>query len=75
MLTTSKNMLQEEWVQSWLDKLTPKQKALVIDVLKDGNKRRAPTPAAMQEANAAVTPGDPKYANFLFYSQSRAKAC
>ena len=70
MLTASKNILQEEWVQCWLDKLTPKQKALVIDVLKDGNKRRAPTQAAMQEANAAVTPGGLKYTSFIFPEQS-----
>lgn len=54
MLTASKNILQEEWVQRWLDKLTPKQQALVIEVLKDGNKRRNPTPAAMQEADAVL---------------------
>ncbi len=58
MLTASKNILHEEWVQCWLDKLTPKQKALVIDVLKEGSKRQIPTQAAMQEANAAVTPGE-----------------
>ena len=55
MLTASKNILQEEWVQRWLDKLTPKQQALVIEVLKDTNKFRKPTPAAMQEADAIVT--------------------
>lgn len=60
MLTASENILQEEWVQCWLDKLTPKQKSLVIDVLKDVDKHRAPTQAAMQEANAAVTPGSLK---------------
>lgn len=55
MLTASKNILQEEWVQCWLDKLTPKQKTLVIEVLKDGHQRRIPTQAAVQEANAVVT--------------------
>ncbi len=55
MLTASKNILQEEWVQRWLDKLTPKQQALVIEVLKDGNKSRQPTSAAVQEADAIVT--------------------
>lgn len=54
MLTASKNILQEEWVQCWLDKLTPKQKTLVIEVLKDGHQRRTPTQGAVQEANAVV---------------------
>lgn len=42
MLTASKNLLQEDWVQCWLDKLTPKQKTLVIEVLEDFNKYRKP---------------------------------
>lgn len=65
MLTASKNILQEEWVQCWLDKLTPKQKALVIEVLKDGNKGRKPTQAAMQEANAVVTHSEQKTATSI----------
>ena len=60
MLTASKNILQEEWVKCWLDKLTPKQKTLVIEVLKDGYQRRTPTQAAVQEANAVVSHCDPK---------------
>ena len=54
MLTASNQILQEEWVQRWLDKLTPKQQALVIEVLKDGNKHRKTSLAAVQEANAVV---------------------
>lgn len=54
MLTASNNILQEEWVQRWLDKLTPKQQALVIEVLEDGNKRRKPTQAAIAQADAVV---------------------
>lgn len=69
MLTASKNILQEEWVQSWLDKLSPKQKTLVIEVLKDGNQRRSPTQAARQEANAVVTHCDPKATTSLFPSK------
>jgi len=65
MLTASKNILQEEWVQCWLDKLTPKQKALVIEVLKDGNQRRSRTQAAVQEANAVVTHSDSKAATSI----------
>ena len=37
MLTASNKIMQEEWVQRWLDKLTPKQKALVTEVLEDCN--------------------------------------
>jgi len=60
MLTASNNILQEEWVQRWLDKLTPKQQALVIEVLKDSNRRGKTTLAAVQEANAVVANSDPK---------------
>ncbi|AFZ18940.1 hypothetical protein [Allocoleopsis franciscana] len=69
MLTASNNILQEEWVQCWLDKLTPTQKTLVIEVLKNGNQRRTPTQAAVQEANAVVTHGDPKATTSLFPSK------
>jgi hypothetical protein len=55
MLTASTNIMQEEWVQRWLDKLTPKQQALVIEVFKDVNKHRQPTQAAIAQAEAAVT--------------------
>jgi hypothetical protein len=60
MLTASKNILQEEWVQRWLDKLTPKQQALVIEVLKDGNRRGKTTLAAVREANAVMANSDPQ---------------
>ncbi|HEY9835056.1 MAG TPA: hypothetical protein V6D26_31180 [Stenomitos sp.] len=69
MLTASQNILQEEWVKCWLDKLTPKQKTLVIEVLKDGHQRRTPTQAAVQEANAVVTHCDSKATTSLFLSQ------
>jgi hypothetical protein len=59
MLTASKNILQEEWVQCWLDKLTPKQKSLVIEVLKDSNKPQKPTQAAVQEADAVLSLANP----------------
>lgn len=55
MLTASKNILQEEWVQQWLDKLTPKQKSLVIEVLEDDNKRQKPTQAAIAQVDAVLT--------------------
>jgi hypothetical protein len=55
MLTASKNIMQEEWVQRWLDKLTPKQKALVTEVLEDCNKHRKPTQAAVALADAIRT--------------------
>jgi hypothetical protein len=58
MLTDSNNIMQEEWVQRWLDKLTPKQKALVIDVLKDFKKKRKPTQAAVSLADAVATDFD-----------------
>lgn len=54
MLTASTQILQEEWVQRWLDKLTPKQQLLVTEVLKDVNKYRKPTQAAVAQAEAAV---------------------
>ena len=69
MLTASKNILQEEWVQCWLDKLTPKQKTLVIEVLKDGHQHRTPTQAALQEAHAVVTHCDSKATTSRFLSQ------
>ncbi|MBD0346644.1 MAG: hypothetical protein ICV63_17830 [Coleofasciculus sp. Co-bin14] len=47
--------MQEEWVQRWLDKLTPKQQALVTEVLQDVNKYRKRTPSAVAQAEAAVT--------------------
>ncbi len=55
MLTASTKIMQEEWVQRWLDKLTPKQQALVTEVLEDVNKYRKPTQAAVAQAEAAVT--------------------
>lgn len=55
MLTASTNIMQEEWVQCWLDKLTPKQQALVTEILKDANKYRKPSPAAVAQAEAVVT--------------------
>lgn len=46
MLTASENIMQEEWVQRWFDKLTPKQRALVTEVLTDSSKyRKAPRSA------------------------------
>ncbi|HEY9671160.1 MAG TPA: hypothetical protein V6D11_06945 [Waterburya sp.] len=60
MLTTSNNIMQEEWVQRWLDKLTPKQQALVTEVLEDGNKRRQPTQAARRAAETVVNQRHPK---------------
>ena len=58
MLTASTNLMQEEWVQHWLHKLTPKQKALVIEVLKDSNKYRKPTQAAVAQADTLATASD-----------------
>lgn len=54
MLIASENIMQEEWVLRWLDKLTPQQKTLVAEVLTDSNKPRNPTPAAVAEADAAI---------------------
>jgi ATP/ADP translocase len=54
MLTASTNIMQEEWVQRWLDKLTPKQQALVIEVLENANKPRQFTKAAVSQANAVM---------------------
>ncbi len=62
MLIASDNIMKEEWVQRWLTKLTPKQKALVIEVLEDGNKRRKPTQAAIQAAEIVVTNSNAKSA-------------
>jgi hypothetical protein len=61
MLTASKNILQEEWVQCWLDKLTPKQQALVIEVLKDGNKpqKQKPIQATVQEVDTLLNLAHP----------------
>ncbi|MBW4545700.1 MAG: hypothetical protein KME25_14810 [Symplocastrum torsivum CPER-KK1] len=58
MLTASNNIMQEEWVKRWLDRLTPKQKTLVIEILEDSSKHRTPTPAAISLADAVVTDGD-----------------
>lgn len=55
MLTASTNLMQEEWVKRWLHKLTPKQKALVIEVLEDSTKYRKPTQAAVAQADALAT--------------------
>lgn len=52
MLTASKNIMQEEWVQRWLDKLTPQQKALVIEVLEDFGKHRKPMAVAPAAAGS-----------------------
>lgn len=54
MLTASKNILQEEWVQQWLNKLTPKQKSLVIAVLEDDKKPQKPTQAAIAQVDAVL---------------------
>ncbi|HEY9634311.1 MAG TPA: hypothetical protein V6D14_12930 [Coleofasciculaceae cyanobacterium] len=59
MLTASTNLLEEKWVQRWLDKLTPKQQALVIEVLEDVKKYRKPTQAAFAQAEAAVANSHP----------------
>jgi hypothetical protein len=63
MLTASKNIMQEEWVQRWLAKLTPKQKELVIEVLEDFNKHRKPTEAAVFQAEAVVRNSHPTAAS------------
>lgn len=59
MLTASTNIMQEEWVQRWLEKLTPKQQALVIEILEDFKKPQNLTPAAIAQANAFTTGSDP----------------
>jgi hypothetical protein len=66
MVTASTNIMQEEWVQRWLDKLTPKQQALVIEVLKDFKSHRKPSPAAIAQAESAVTNSDRKVAASTF---------
>ena len=58
MLTASTNLMQEEWVQRWLHKLTPKQKALVIEVLEDSIKYRKPTQSAVAQADILATASD-----------------
>lgn len=58
MLTASSNIMQEDWVKRWLDRLTPKQKTLVIEVLEDSSKHRTPTAAAISLADAVVTDCD-----------------
>lgn len=55
MLTGSKNIMQEEWVQRWLHRLTPKQKVLVIEILENSTKHRKPTQAAISLADVVVT--------------------
>jgi len=55
MLMASNNIIQEEWVQRWLDKLTPKQQALVIEILEDFKKPHNPSPAAIAQAKAVTT--------------------
>jgi hypothetical protein len=62
MLTASNNIMQEEWVQRWLGKLTPKQQALVIEILEDFKKPQNLTPAAIAQANAVTTGADPTVA-------------
>jgi hypothetical protein len=66
MLTTSNNIMQQEWVQRWLDKLTPKQQALVTEVLEDVNKHRKPSQAAVSLAYAVATDSDPTAATSTF---------
>jgi hypothetical protein len=68
MLTASNNIMQEEWVRRWLDRLTPKQKTLVIEVLEDSSKHRIPTAAAISLADAVVTGCDSR--KTLFNSKS-----
>ncbi len=70
MLTDSNNIMQEEWVKRWLDRLTPKQKTLVIEVLEDSSKHRTPTAAAISLADAIVTDCDSR--KTLFNSNSSA---
>ncbi|NEQ21093.1 MAG: hypothetical protein F6K28_18075 [Microcoleus sp. SIO2G3] len=64
MLTTSNNIMQEDWVKRWLDRLTPKQKTLVIEVLEDSSKHRTPTAAAISLADAVVTDCDSRKSVF-----------
>ena len=64
MLTGSKNIMQEEWVQRWLDRLTPKQKVLVIEVLENSSKHRKPTQAAILIADVVVTNPERTAASF-----------
>jgi hypothetical protein len=58
MLTASTNLMQEEWVQRWLHKLTPKQKALVTEVLEDCHKYRNPSQAAVEQADTLAAASD-----------------
>jgi hypothetical protein len=66
MLIASNNIIQEEWVQRWLDKLTPKQQALVIEILEDFKKPQNPSPAAIAQANAVTTSSEPTVATSSF---------
>lgn len=66
MLTASNTIMQEEWVQRWLEKLTPKQQALVIEILEDLKKPRNLNPAAIAQANAVTTGSDPTVARSSF---------
>ncbi|HEY9604746.1 MAG TPA: hypothetical protein V6C85_24290 [Allocoleopsis sp.] len=66
MLTASNTIMQEEWVQRWLEKLTPKQQALVIEIFGDDKKPQNLTPAAIAQANAVTTPSDPIVARCSF---------
>ncbi|HEY9727456.1 MAG TPA: hypothetical protein V6D50_13490 [Chroococcales cyanobacterium] len=66
MLTDSNNIMQEEWVQRWLEKLTPKQQALVVEILGDLKKPQNLTPAAIAQANAVTTNSDPIVARSSF---------
>ncbi len=55
MLTASENIMQEEWVQRWFDKLTPKQRALVTEVLTDSSKYRKASHSATTQAELSGT--------------------
>jgi len=64
MLTASNNIMQEEWVKHWLDRLTPKQQTLVKEVLEESSKHRTPTAAAISLADAVVTDCDSRKSAF-----------
>jgi hypothetical protein len=64
MLTASNNIMQEEWVKHWLDRLTPKQKTLVIEVLEESSKHRTPSAAAISLADTVVTDCDSRKSVF-----------
>ena len=66
MLTSSNNVIQEELVQRWLDKLTPKQKSLVTEVLENPHKHRKPTQAAISLADLVATNSARTAATCLF---------